>query len=59
MLFAAVHQSAVGTYQTKLTGQSMSALPGHFRHHLFCYRQGVIHFNPEVSDGAFDLGVTE
>jgi hypothetical protein len=26
---------------------------------LFCYRQGVIHFNTEVSDGAFDLGVAE
>jgi hypothetical protein len=23
------------------------------------YRQGVIHFNTEVSDGAFDLGVAE
>ena len=46
------------TYQTKLAGQSMSALPGCFSN-LFCYRQGVIHFNTEVSDGAFDLGVAE
>jgi hypothetical protein len=26
--------SAIGTYQTKLAGQSMSALPGYFRHQL-------------------------
>jgi hypothetical protein len=26
--FAAVHESVHGTYQTKLAGQSMSALPG-------------------------------
>lgn len=50
---------AFGTYQTKLAGQSMSALPGYSDINLFCYRQGVIHFNTEVSDGAFDLGVAE
>ena len=26
---------------------------------LFCHIQGVVHLNPEISDGAFQLGMTE
>jgi hypothetical protein len=43
----------------KLVGQSMSALPGNSDINLFCYGQGVIDLDAEVSDGAFDLGVAE
>ena len=35
----------------------MSALPGYFRHQLFRYCQGVIYFDTQISDRAFDLGV--
>jgi hypothetical protein len=59
MLLAAPHSVAIGTYQTKLAGQSMSALSGTSDINLFCYRQGVVHFNTEVSDGAFDVSVAE
>jgi hypothetical protein len=38
--FAAVHESVHGTYQTKLAGQSMSALPGYFRHQLVLLSTG-------------------
>ena len=33
----------------------MSALPGNSDINLFCYGQGVIDLDAEVSDGAFDL----
>jgi hypothetical protein len=48
-----------GTKLPKLVGQSMSALPGNSDINLFCYGQGVIDLDAEVSDGAFDLGVAE
>jgi hypothetical protein len=37
----------------------MSALPGYSDVNLFRYCQGVIYFNTEISDRAFDLGVAE
>ena len=52
-------KTAVGTKLPKLVGQSMSALPGNSDINLFCYGQGVIDLDAEVSDGAFDLGVAE
>jgi hypothetical protein len=51
--------SPLGTKLPKLVGQSMSALPGNSDIDLFRYGQGVIDLDAEVSDGAFDLGVTE
>ena len=51
--------TACGTKLPKLVGQSMSALPGNSDINLFCYGQGVIDLDAEVSDGAFDLGVAE
>lgn len=43
----------------RFVGQSMSALPGISDVDLFRYRQGIIHLDAEVSDGAFDLSVAE
>ena len=37
----------------------MSALPRYFRRRPVRYREGIIHLNAKVSDGAFDLGVAE
>jgi hypothetical protein len=37
----------------------VSALPGYFRHQLFRYCQTVIDFDAEISDRAFDLGMTK
>jgi hypothetical protein len=51
--------AALGTNLPNLLGQSMSALPGNSDIDLFCYGQGVIDLDTEVSDGAFDLGVAE
>ena len=51
--------AANGTKLPKLVGQSTSALPGNSDINLFCYGQGVIDLDAEVSDGAFDLGVAE
>jgi hypothetical protein len=51
--------TARGRKLPKLVGQSMSALPGNSDIDLFCYGQGVIDLDTEVSDGAFDLGVAE
>ena len=49
----------LGTKLPKLVGQSTSALPGNSDINLFCYGQGVINLDAEVSDGAFDLGMAE
>jgi hypothetical protein len=51
--------SVLGTKLPKLVGQSMSALPGNPDIDLFCYGQGVIDLDAEVSDGTFDFGVAE
>jgi hypothetical protein len=48
-----------GTNLPKLVGPSMSALPGNSDINLFCYGQGVIDLDAEVSDGAFDFGMAE
>ena len=59
---AAGYRAAIlcfGTKLPKLVGQSTSALPGNSDINLFCYGQGVIDLDAEVSDGAFDLGVAE
>jgi hypothetical protein len=37
----------------------MSALPANSDIDLFCYGQGVIDLDAEVSDGTFDFGVAE
>ena len=39
--------------------QSMSALPWYFRHQLVRYCEGIIHFDAEISDRAFDLCMSE
>jgi len=56
MPFAAAHESVRGTNRLLEAGQSMSALPGHFRINLFRYCQGVIDLDAEIPDRAFDLG---
>ena len=56
---AALRSAAIGTKLPKLVGQSMSALPGNSDIDLFCYGQGVIDLDAEVSDGAFDFGMAE
>jgi|KBSSwiStaDraftv2_1062776.scaffolds.fasta_scaffold1572338_1 hypothetical protein len=33
--------------------------PGSSDVHLFCYCERIVDLDPEVSDGAFDLGVPE
>jgi len=40
-------------------GQSMSALPRSFRHHLFGNRERIVHLDAEIACRAFDLGVAE
>ena len=55
----AVVMAALGTNLPNLLGQSMSALPGNSDIDLFCYGQGVIDLDTEVSDGTFDFGVAE
>ena len=57
--FGATRMPACGTKLPKLVGQSTSALPGNSDINLFCYGQGVIDLDAEVSDGALDLGVAE
>ena len=37
----------------------MSALRRFFRRRPVRYREGIIHLNAKVSDGAFDLGVAK
>jgi hypothetical protein len=37
----------------------MSALPGYFRHQLVPQLLGIIYFDAQISDSAFDLGVAE
>ena len=40
-------------------GRACLLCPGISDVDLFCYREGIIHLNAKVSDGAFDLGVAE
>jgi hypothetical protein len=49
-------ESLTGTNRRFGVGQSKSALPGYFVN-LFRYGQRVIHFDPEIPDRAFDLGM--
>jgi hypothetical protein len=58
-IFVHLLATGCGTKLPKLVGQSISALPGNSDINLFCYGQGVIDLDAEVSDGAFDLGVAE
>ena len=37
----------------------MSTLPGISDVNLFRYCQGIVHFDPEISDRAFELGVAK
>jgi hypothetical protein len=39
--------------------QSASALPPKSNVNLFCYREGVVDLNAEISDRTFDLGVPQ
>jgi hypothetical protein len=41
------------------TGRACLLCPGISDVDLFRYREGIIHLNAKVSDGAFDLGVAE
>jgi hypothetical protein len=49
--------AASGTNRRLEAGQSMSALPGYFRRQLVPLLPGVIYFDAQVSDRAFDLGM--
>ena len=40
-------------------GRACPLCPGISDVHLFGYRQGVVDLDPEITDCAFDLGVTE
>jgi hypothetical protein len=40
-------------------GRACPLSPGISDVNLFRYRQGIVHFDAEVSDCAFDLGVAE
>jgi hypothetical protein len=40
-------------------GRACLLCPGISDVDLFRYREGIIHLNAKVSDGAFDLGVAE
>ena len=51
--------SESGTNRRLEVGQSMSALLGYFRHHLFRYCEGIIDLDAEISDRTFDLGMSE
>jgi hypothetical protein len=51
--------SVVGTNRLLEVGQDMSALPGYFRHQLVPLSPGIIYFDAQISDSAFDLGVAE
>jgi hypothetical protein len=50
--------SESGTNRLLEVGQSMSALPGYSDVNLFRYCQGIIHLDAEISDRAFNPGVT-
>ena len=41
------------------TGRACLLCPGISDVDLFRYREGIIHLNAKVSDGAFDFGVAE
>src|SRR5262245_36766934 len=51
--------SAIGTHLPKLLGQSMSALPGYFRHQLVLLSQRVVDLDTEIAYGALDFRVAE
>jgi len=51
--------SGFGTNRPSEGGQSMSALPGYFRHQLVPLLPGRHDFDAEIPDGAFDLGMPE
>ena len=53
-----VARSTDGAKPDKEAGQSMSALPVTSDVNLFCNREGVVELDAEISDGAFDLGVS-
>jgi hypothetical protein len=51
--------SLSGTRGRTETGKAWPLCPGPSDINLFCYRQGIINLDAEISDGALDLGVTE
>jgi hypothetical protein len=51
--------SPIGTNRLLEVGQSTSALPGISDINLFRYCQGIIHFDAQISNRAFDLGVAK
>ena len=51
--------SPLGTKRRLKLGQSMSVLLGTSDINLFRYCHGVIHFDAQVSDRAFDLGMVK
>jgi hypothetical protein len=40
-------------------GRAYPLCPGISDINLFCYCQGIVYFDAEISNGAFDLGVAE
>ena len=59
MLFAAAHESVVGTNRRLTSGRACPLCPGISDINLFRYCQGVINLDAEISDRAFDLGMPE
>lgn len=51
--------AVLGTNRRPEIGRSMPAPPGISDVNLFRYCQGVIYFDAQISDGAFDLGMPE
>jgi hypothetical protein len=49
----------VARFCRERTGRACLLCPGISDVDLFRYREGIIHLNAKVSDGAFDLGVAE
>jgi hypothetical protein len=51
--------SKSGANRISKLGRAYPLCPGISDINLFCYSQGIVYFDAEVSDGAFDLGVAE
>ena len=59
MLFAALHESESRTNRRLGAGRACPLCPGISDINLFRYCQGVIDFDAEIPDRAFDLGMPE
>jgi hypothetical protein len=52
-------KSGYGPNRRSKDGQSCPLRPGSSDVNLFCYRQGIVHFDAEISERAFDLGAAK